>query len=682
MKPASLRFFFLRSLFCCVLATFVTILLWEAGMPFKLQTLPICILGGFMVINTGELTLQLINGCSTRAYLPTAFVLGFAVISLAMLPLVFFVHLVASSAFCICGLGFIASWWIWGSRKERTTAQEDWVDIGVITVGALLILWFSRHIAQALPQLLLTGTLNAWIDYYGHGALIAQVGDSLAINRQNILFVDQPPIFYHYASYLVPAAMLSLTGLPGLGIATAILLPFGLLIAFAGLYGLGSELSGQVSGMFAVITVACLPDGSQYLLKNGFFGFHWLLFTAPGTGFAIGIAAIALILLTKWQRSGDCRHFVAATLLVVSLLVFRAHMFALMFPPFLAIVALTRWKARAHKIFYVSLGCFASLFAVLIADVSLREAWLKFARPIEFLDRVHYYIQPSAYAEPYDYVLNHYGRFASSLLGLALLPVAILGAGAFVYPAVQLLALRQRRWRTEDMFPVLLLLAWLGLVLFFPAPANSDLTELKQRPFPLVYCVLLVWLVSQITVLIRPGPLRERVRFWAPFTCFVALSLACMASFAGVDPANLRMAWARQAYKVATEDGLLRVAAYIRGRSRDGDVVAVGGAAKPTPEQLRTTMEIVSLTDIPAYTAYELGWRTGIRSSRVASERAEHLTNIGNSASREFAHELFREQGIRWYITIGGYSPNWDPERKYAELKAGTVMLYDSTKSH
>ncbi|BCF98095.1 hypothetical protein PPGU19_026640 [Paraburkholderia sp. PGU19] len=126
--------------------------------------------------------------------------------------------------------------------------------------------------------------MPGWLDLYLHGTVIASFGDPLALTRGDIFLADARRPFYHYGPFMLPAALLPSTGLPGLGLATAVLLPFGLLIAALGTYAFAAELAGEGAALVAVLAIAILPDASHYGMYNGFYGFHWLLVTAPVPG--------------------------------------------------------------------------------------------------------------------------------------------------------------------------------------------------------------------------------------------------------------------------------------------------------------------------------------------------------------------------------------------------------------
>ena len=138
------------------------------------------------------------------------------------------------------------------------------------------------------PPIHSTGTVPVWSDYFIHGAQIAQFGDRMATGRASFDLSDQPIGLYHFAPYMLPAAVSTLVDLPSLGLASSVLFPYGILVASLGAYILARTLAGRSFALLVPFTLLLLPDASTHGLRNGFFSFHWFLGATPGSGHATG----------------------------------------------------------------------------------------------------------------------------------------------------------------------------------------------------------------------------------------------------------------------------------------------------------------------------------------------------------------------------------------------------------
>ena len=58
---------------------------------------------------------------------------------------------------------------------------------------------------------------------------------------------------------------------------------------------------GPVPALIVPAALLLIPDASTYGLRNGFFGFHWLLFSHPGSGYGLSAAFTALTLVEIWR---------------------------------------------------------------------------------------------------------------------------------------------------------------------------------------------------------------------------------------------------------------------------------------------------------------------------------------------------------------------------------------------
>jgi len=128
-------------------------------------------------------------------------------------------------------------WWsvivaaasLWTFTKAPSVRELDFREVlSIVAIGLLVAIWCRRS-ASLLPILRTTEVAPIWSDYFIHGTEIAQFSSPLAVANSSFLLVNQPIVFYHYAAYMLPAAVASVLDLPPLGLAASALLPYGII---------------------------------------------------------------------------------------------------------------------------------------------------------------------------------------------------------------------------------------------------------------------------------------------------------------------------------------------------------------------------------------------------------------------------------------------------------------------
>jgi hypothetical protein len=649
-----------------------------AGAALHITTAFALIAGTILVLRAGECVLDAAGIGLLMARLPVAFCIGVATVSLAMLPIVWFANVTAATAFVLVSIVVIIVALVVPTRPGAEASAAEWVDVFVVLTFSALVCWFCRGIAMALPHLYDMGTLSAWADYYIHAGEIAKFGDPLAVGPSDIAMYGAPRAFYHYGIFMLPATLVSLTGLPGLGLATAALLPIGLLVGCLGTYALAAELSGRRVGMFATLVVVCLPDASHYWLKNGFFGFHWLLFTAPGSAYAIGIGSVALALALRWlsRRSGKGAVFLAACM-TAALVMIRAHMFILEAPALAGMIALAAWPNLRARLILSGALTVVAIVVVLTLDVRAHDFWLNYSQAQQFLDTIHENMGPTAYGGFYASVLTHYGRTVATVVGLTLVTVASLGVFVFIYALVSVVLARRNAYQVGDAFPILMLVTFVLLILFSPVAYNGDATEYKQRHFVLLYSIFGVYSVCLFARVFSKRALWHSER-WLRTTsiAFALVAFGCAVVARHVDPARPAFASGAALYEASADREMLGAAQYIRLHSTVGDTFAIGGA--DARQWLFDSATIItSLTDLPTYlsrSAFQLKLR-GV-SAGIAAQRIAEIEEIDRAATFDDAKRLLRDAHVAWYVIPQRQAAKWDPRGEYASFENAGVFVY------
>jgi hypothetical protein len=549
--------------------------------------------------------------------------------------------------------------------KRVAPDEEAAQDVLILAVAAAVVAFACRTAATASSTIRTVGVLPAWTDYFIHGAEISQFAGTHGPIRGDILLAGVSLPLYHYGIYMIPALASRLFGLSGLATACAILLPLGLLVALAGAYALAAALAGRWAGLLALAVFLLLPDSSRYGFRNGLFSFDWLMFTAPGSGYALGIAASAFILA---ERAGRTTGAVISALLALCLFQIRAQIFALFLPTFTATFLARRNFIRGHA---KEALLFLALTTIVAIAVAARSAWLRhvliytsdvrdflagtFAQQNGLLAYARLYTGSATWPEPLGLIA-----------GAALLVPVMLGAFTLLYPAALGLDRQASGVRTADLFAGLLLAAYVALVVVAPNGPLGGVSEYRQRPFVLIY----FWIVSLTATHIANalGSAVRTIGFLSgggkgPALATLLVGFASIAVLAATrfDPAALPEPWAKDYYRVTVNPGVLAIGEYLNAHARPGDIVAVGPAQPEATLFDRGTM-IASLAGLPIYlttpaSQIELGGNRAL----LARQRLALQTSIDHALTWNAAETIMRTASITWYVYTSStqQAPTW-----------------------
>ena len=554
-----------------------------------------------------------------------------------------------------------------------------------VSIAVVVAVWCRRS-ASLLPTLRATGLAPIWSDYFIHGTVVAQFGAPLAEGRSSFLLIDQPLVFYHYASYMLPAAVARLVDLPALGLATSVLLPYGILLAALGIYAFVKTIAGQGIALLAPIALLVLPDASSVGFRNGFFGFHWLLLTAPGTGYGLGVAFTALTLMAIWRADKRKASLCLGLIITAAIFEFRAHIFILLAP---ALAMTLLWETdlvRRHARVIASAILVATVTGVVcVAAVPVvRQAWLQFSAFGPFMRVVHTGMSPTAYDGTYQMIEQQYGRASAWIVGFwALIPIA-LGGLTIALPLALAAAVRRTKWQRFDSFPIWCVAVWLGVVVCAPRAYNGDVTEYQHRAFVLVYATAFVWMLlwlDRATQAIRLAWLHSRRVFIFPILVVAALGAAAATSW-NEDLARPHFAWGNRHYGARLDRGLFEAATFVHKQAVIGDTFALIPTDQWTQLDDAAT-RFAALANVPAYLA-----RAGIQvlndQERRASveQRLAVLKEIETTNNLDAAFLKLRTVGVKFLVALGDRGPLFDPDGSRAAFRTGGATVYRTESEH
>ena len=283
-----------------VLAAFAGAMLTTGGATLDAAAMASLFFGGTIVAIAGSVIVAWTVGDAHPSHHVMAILLGSLTTSLVLFLGCVTTGMLAAKVFLAWSAVVLAAG-AWTLRSAPEVERRDGLDVLAIVAIAILVAALCHHAAGTLPSIQATGIVPIWSDYSIHGTEIAQFGDPHVQGLSAFLLAGQPLVFYHYAPYMLPAAAAGVISLPPWGVAASLLLPYGILLMSLAVYAFARLRLGAAAATIAPAALLLVPDASTYGLRNGFFGFHWLLFTAPGSGYGLSAAFTALTLMVIWR---------------------------------------------------------------------------------------------------------------------------------------------------------------------------------------------------------------------------------------------------------------------------------------------------------------------------------------------------------------------------------------------
>lgn len=660
-----------------LVALLLTWLLSRSGIDSYVVTIPASALLAYVVSALGRLAL---GAAREREANPcAAWCLGLLASCLAVYAAILVLPITAAAAFAALAATVIAVELLLArrARAHRDPAQQsDWRSLAGFGLCVALTAAWCAGPAAAYEAVRAQGILPIWSDYFFHGGIISQFGDVRALGRGSIYLADYPSNFYHFASYGPAAALARVLDQPGLPLAGAAWLPLGFLAMLSGAYALGARLAGAAGGIAALAAVAILPDASNYGLRNGYFSFHWTLMAHAGATYALGAAFLSLALLDRWSVERARTALIASALLAASTLLFRAHIFVLYLPAWIAIAAVCTMQERAPRrrtawLMVAGLAASAGAASLIIGYLADSGFWRVGRRALEeFLIRVHIGQEPTAYDGLYEQLIRLDLPAFTLPAGIALAIVAAFGALVILLPAAALLAGRAGALKPIDSACAYLFFWWLLVMLFAPEPWHPDPTDLIHRPLVLLYAACAIW-----TLCLGLRVLKLSSKLWPALLAGAVVALPLIGASAD-EMARAKFAWGRQDAAARVVPGLVEAAGFLREHAAVGDIFAAGGlTADYAPFDL--SMQLCALSGMPAYLSrpYIEMMKDPPRKKLVAA-RLRELQAVDALTDHREAMRTLRALNVQWYVVPGEQGPRWDPERKRAAFSARSVALY------
>ena len=619
-------------------------------------------MGWWIVLASGVLAQKFLAAFLLDRQFTFAISAGVVLSSLALLGLSEALWVSAETAMLIWSamVLFLVVWY----RQNFTMALgfKDVESLAPVALCATFVLVWSWNSLINVGQLMETGSVSLWADCFIHATTILQYGEFRTLNRGSFEFVDTARSLYHFGSYLIPAATLRVADISGLQAAVALHLPIGLFVMFTSTHALATRIAPPplvgVTGLLAVTLLFVLPDTSTYGLANGWFGLRWMLFSSPGSGYAIAGVLVSLIFLSEWLDRRNLVALMAAGVFAAMVFELRAHMLVWYLPAMAVCLMLgePRIVEKIHQ--YRSLIAVAALAALPFASVS------------HYLWFVHVGNEPTAYTGLFTRVVTLVGQGFAAPLGFALLYPGMLGGLAITYPLMWFWRKKNHKPRPLDWFPLALAAIAGVIIIIAPAAPNGDQFEFKHRAFVLLYVVTLVW-TTCLTVIWMDEKFTKVHAAWAVTAFVIALSilgLVHMDQFMNADRPKFN--WGQQYINTPISKDLSAAAGFMRQHAKSKDVsivMPVDLNARAADDATR----FASLANVPMYLS-----RITMFSKSATEPRLRVYEEIRNTLAYDDARKKAKLNGIQWLVIKDGSAPRFDQRYQHAVFKQGDWAIY------
>ena len=661
--------------FIFIVTSFILTMLLLGGTRITVALVLFSTLVCAVLTMTGELALRISHLKETTALLPMSFVVGFVIVSVPMVGLVLIINISALAAFLITAISlFILSFLI--QESTANTKLSGRPDIAVSIIFTVAVGFLAKIPVSSQEIMQSTGILPIWSDYFLHGVTIASLG-GMFTSGIDMELAGVSISFYHYAPFVIPAAFQEVSGISGLALSTSVLLPLGLLIAVFGSYAFAVMLGGRLSGLLALTAIICLPAFSVFI-QSGWFNFYWLLFATPGTGYALGVSAVACTLTFSYLDQKNNRVLLLAMLLLASIILVRVHLFMLLAPAIISILVLHRWWGKRNLLLGLTTLVLVIGLVLLVSSTRIHTLWLEHAHPYDYLNIG---LQWSlAYGQ--KIILMNY-PFISSAIKLILILMAVLGIYFIGFPLALWLNIRRFGFQAKDALPILLVASFVGLMLFAPTAANGDFTEYKHRHFTLLYVMVAIYTITYITSLVPTSINIESINVkTAAYGLVIVIFTTTIILNWNKNPARPNveaMPWASKLDNQSVIPGLLQASQYMVENASKGDVLATSISSSSTLDVSNLNIQAISLTGIPAFLSRpELKMARSQCVREMVVTRSNVLRSLSDSTSWSVAKVILQQNGIRWFLAFASEKPKWDPELQFSAFSVDGFAVYDS----
>jgi hypothetical protein len=532
--------------------------------------------------------------------------------------------------YSIFGIGATAL----NSTFPTKTKSSNFIALAMIgVISGFSILWSWQAIIS-IPKLKETGVFSAWPDYFYHASLISQFAKFSDMGGTWIFARGMEMPLYHYASYMIPATLVALSGLPSLTAAMAFWVPYSYINMGLGAWTLGSILGNRLGGIAAVVSIFMVPNAAHYGFMNPYFDFHWLM-QISASGYAVGLSLLTLGLGVIALETKPKTTLILAASFVLIISAFKMQIFViLLFSVFLIFILLYKPKKSLAYCLIILFFIIGGMFAVIILE--------HFPRAPHFLTTGW---TPRASLEALMQSRRLHTNLPTSVaIPLETADVILSATGALcpLYIVLLIISYFKKISFKSDFFSLYFIFIYISIILFFPYNVGD---EYQHRSFVLLYSVLSIWCSSILCRLI--------LQYFSVSKFFILTILTIFfIPFPFIFEHNSQSEnpiWAQAMTQEIIPRGLILSAEYIRTHAQSSDVVLKSSDDGQPPFFVTLT----ALCERSAYIVLLKGheaWTLWGSDINIVNEREKVALSILNSKTYEEFSRIANNAGINWYV--------------------------------
>jgi hypothetical protein len=521
------------------------------------------------------------------------------------------------------------------------------------SVAGVSLLLVAPHGESVMPGI---ESLGRWFgtDAYYHPTYLSMFARARGFRDLHHTFsADWPLPFYHYVNYLVPSAIVRLSGVSAYFFWAQPMYALGYLLAACGAFSLlRLFLAPQQAAFTAFLAIALQP--ARFLSYSDAWHFQEWMLLVPAYGSSLG--GVCLFLRFLRESSEQRGRLWAVAFMGFSILMTKAH-FVLVLAPVAALYLLLYLRFdRRLKVALVAAGVAAIPVSRLVA------ARLETAPEITFsLEAAKHSWRVIRFVLPDTAWLE--GMYQSAPLAtLTVLSVLVVtgGVGLIVLVASAATARREERpW-------LFILIASLGvfLVLSLFAEAGDHMWEVRQRPFVLTRFLLGVIGYGLLAKWLGERALRSRGARRAAVAC--VLTLVAVVSFDHrQDPrVNPDGDWVR------VLPSTLEAGQYVQARAREREMIAV------MPRRWAQGYVITSSSGMRPFLNIRdvKHWKSHYEAA--SRRKIEQLNSLLAADTPEKLRGGLQETGIRWFVVDSKLPKAWPKELTASATRLENLEIY------
>jgi len=206
----------------------------------------------------------------------------------------------------LCGCGIVSAVLFRPKREASKNEQPDYLPeiLCLLLSGCAATLWC----VDALNPIVINDhfiTFQTWTDSFFHAREIGIFSKAHGLGTiSDVQMSGAPATIYHYASYVIPAAMASFTHTGAYEIFESFYLPFGILLTGLAAFCLTSSIWGAWPGIAGTAALILLPDAYQQGFQNKIMSYNFLQQANPGGLYGVALIAMAWMFLLDGCKTG------------------------------------------------------------------------------------------------------------------------------------------------------------------------------------------------------------------------------------------------------------------------------------------------------------------------------------------------------------------------------------------